>query len=206
MRIIEPSVEFLTDAYFDTENVTKLIELAGRTCYKSEARITEESADKFIRNIVSNNHESVIEHFSYTVRIVCDRATSHQLVRHRLASYSQESQRYINYMKRGDIGFITPRALIEKPVEFQLWLAAVTAAEKNYFDLIEAGIKPEVARSVLPNATKTEIVVTANLRQWRHIFKERLFNSHAQEDIRHIMRMIYDHMVQKFPVVFKDME
>jgi thymidylate synthase (FAD) len=172
VKVIEPEVKI--ESSLKREEILKAIERAGRTCYKSEERITPESASAFVRGIVKTGHESVIEHQSLTVRFVCDRGVTHEIVRHRLAAYSQESTRYCNYSKGkfgGELSFIRPffftgEALAE-------WEKAMSAVETTYLRLLEMGSSPEQARSILPNSLKTEIVMTANLREWRHFFRMR---------------------------------
>lgn len=205
-----------------------ILETAGRTCYKSEDRITDESAEKFVRMLCRNNHVSVLEHCSISVRIVCSRACSHQLVRHRLASYSQESQRYCNYGKKG-FQFICPpsvglhsgeygcdnvslwHSFPSEGVPTQLtdqrhytWLASIDNACQGYLDMLTQ-IKPEDARYLLPNATKTEIVTTLNLRMWRHVFQERALNPAAQWEIKGIFKGIFYDFRELLPCVFGDL-
>lgn len=172
MKIVKPSFSILNNV--DGDGVLKAIEAAGRTCYKSEATITSDSAIKFVNNILKRNHESVLEHQSVSVRIVCDRGVSHEIVRHRIASYSQESTRFCNYCKEkfeGHITLIHPLGLTEqqyKRREEHFW-----AVQRLYDDEINEGVSPQIARGILPTALKTEIVVTMNLREWRHFFKLR---------------------------------
>ena len=152
-------------AYFDLLSLT---ELAGRTCYKSEAKISEGSAEKFVQNILKRGHEAVIEHGSVTVRFTCDRGVSHEIVRHRLASYCQESTRYCNYGKEQfgtEITFIAPAWTSEGYLPYTLWKKACEEAEQSYFKLLDIGCSPQEARSVLPNSTKTEVVTTANIQE-----------------------------------------
>jgi len=178
MRIVEPNVvlEWITP---DAEQV---IERAGRTCYRSEAAITPESASLFVRKLIANGHESVIEHAVASLRFVHDRGISHELVRHRLVSYSQESTRYCNYAGErlgGEIAVIKPPGL--DGLSESLWRDAVVRAEQAYILMIEHGVKPQIARSVLPTCLKTEIVTTTNLREWRYILKLRTSpNAHPQ--------------------------
>ena len=156
------------------DTILKMIEKAGRTCYKSEDKITHESASKFVTNIVKNGHEAMLEHASLTVRFVVDRGVSHELVRHRLASFAQESTRYCNYSqdKFGkELTFIRPFFLNDD--KFTIWESAMKSAEIAYFNLLEMGCNPEQARCVLPNSLKTEVIMTANMREWRHFFRLR---------------------------------
>lgn len=174
MKIINACYSIETP--IDGKQILKRIEKAGRICYKSEDRITEESAKAFVRTLIERGHESVLEHESITVRFICDRGITHEIVRHRLASYSQESTRYCNYSgnKFGNqITFIKPCFLEEGTGGYKLWKQAMFVAEKEYFELLNWGCTPQEARSVLPNSTKTEILMTANLREWRHFLKLR---------------------------------
>jgi len=158
MKIIAPSHKILYMS--DGESILKQIELAGRTCYKSEDRITPDSAKGFVKRILDSGHHSVIEHINITVRFICDRGVTHELVRHRLASYSQESTRYANYSedKFGkEITVIRPLFWAEGSEDYLEWLSAMKQAEKAYMRLIKIGSRPEEARSVLPNSLKTGV-------------------------------------------------
>jgi thymidylate synthase (FAD) len=204
MRIIPTSYEIMHMP--DGVELLRNIEAAGRTCYKSEDKITDDSAAKFVKMIIKSGHESVIEHASATVRFICDRGVTHELVRHRLAAYSQESTRYCNYAKDrfGDeITVIKPVFWAEGSVEYELWRKSMQAAEEAYMKLVRGGARPEEARSVLPNSLKTEIVMTANLREWRHVFKLRCA-SRAHPQIREIMLPLLDEMHRRIPAVFDD--
>ena len=170
MRIIEPSFEILNAPC--REEVLRHLELCGRVCYKSEDKMTEESASRFVKFLIERGHESPIEHISISVRVICDRGVSHEWVRHRIASYSQESTRYCNYNSEkfgGGIAFIRPYFADNEKL-FEIWKAEMESAEKAYMDMLANGAKPEDARSVLPNSLKTEFICTMNLREWRHFF------------------------------------
>lgn len=200
MRIIEPSSEILAF----TPNLEQVIERAGRVCYKSEDKITDVSASGFIQRLKDSVHESVMEHGSITVLFVCDRGVSHELVRHRLASYSQESTRYCNYSKDrfgNEITVVKPCYFAEHSVSYGMWLASCAQAERSYFGLIEAGVKPQEARAVLPNSLKTEVAVTANPREWRHIFKLRCA-SNAHPQMQEIMKPLSAEFAARWPVIF----
>ena len=174
MKLVSPSFEILNPP--KREEVLRHLELCGRVCYKSEDKMTEESASRMVRMLIERGHESPIEHFSISVRIICDRGVSHEWVRHRVASYSQESTRYCNYgnAKFGsEISFIRPYFAKEGEPLFEEWKKAMENAERAYFALLENGAKPEDARSVLPNSLKTEFICTMNLREWRHFFSLR---------------------------------
>lgn len=206
MKIIAPSFEIMS--CLDPPAMLARLERAGRTCYRSEDRITPDSAANFIKTIIKSGHHSVIEHESISVRLVCDRGVTHELVRHRLASFSQESTRYVNY-GRGPEGrglvVIEPLFFENGSEKYGLWLTAMEAAEKAYLDLLEAGATAQEARSVLPNSLKTEIVMTANLREWRHVLALRCAPaSHPQ--MREIMKMIGTEFQIKLPAVFGDLK
>ncbi len=178
MKIVEPSFEILFKEPKDV--IYKKLERIGRTCYKSEDKITEDSAIKFVEMIAKRRHWAMIEHAVVSVHWVVDRGVSHEMVRHRLAAYAQESTRYCNYNadKFGnEITVICPFeletiGLMDKDI-YDNWEYTCKIAEKVYLGFIERGIKPEIARSVLPTCLKTEIVSTFNLREWRHFFTMR---------------------------------
>lgn len=182
-----------------------LIELAGRTCYKSEDKITKDSAAAFVKRIIKSGHHSVIEHVNITVRFITNRGVTHELVRHRLASYSQESTRYVNY-GGSDIAFVLPVWWAESTdVARECFKRSCHDAEQEYNFLLECGWQPQQAREVLPNALKTEIVVTANVREWRHIFSLRTSKA-AHPQIRALMKDALSGMRLAFPVVFDDIQ
>ena len=212
MILVKPSFEI-----FNVNADIEMIEKAGRVCYKSETNITDQSSRKFIQNIIKSGHESVIEHSSITVKIICDRGVTHEIVRHRLASYSQESTRYCNYS--GGVTFIIPPWVDIEPGEYSWkdiyehkfefndgshhWATTMANCEQIYIDLLKIGWTPQQARSVLPNSLKTEIVMTCNLREWRHFFKLRTTKqTHPQ------MREITIPMLTEFktlvPIIFDD--
>lgn len=205
MKIIAPYSEII--AMDDESSILQRIESAGRTCYKSEDKITAESAIPFVKKILGSGHLSVIEHVSATVRIICDRGVTHEIVRHRLASYSQESTRYANYSDQkfgNEITVIRPCFWDESSDEYQMWLAAMHHAEHAYMALIAKGASAQQARSVLPNSLKTEIVVTCNVREWRHIFSLRCAPS-AHPQMKEVMLPLLGKMHQKTPVLFEDL-
>ena len=206
MKIIDASVELAQE--IDAEQIMKHIERAGRVCYKSESRISDTSAEKFIANIIKSGHESVIEHVSLTFKIICDRGITHEIVRHRLASYSQESSRYCNYSgdKFGnELTFIKPCFWHEDDENYLLWKKTLEVIEQNYMALIKNGAKPQEARSILPNSLKTEIFMTANLREWRHFIKLRT-SPRAHPQMREVALKIYKILKEKLPVIFSDIE
>jgi thymidylate synthase (FAD) len=206
MRIIEPSVEILTP--IDGEAILKMLEAVGRTCYKSEDKIQEGSAEKFISNIVKRGHEAVIEHYNITVKFICDRGVTHEIVRHRLASYCQESTRYCNYANdkfNGEITVIKPMFLEVGTDGWELWHDACAMAEKFYFDLLDFGCTPQEARAVLPNSLKTELVMTANIREFRHFFNLRCSKA-AHPQMREVANMLLREFKERIPVLFDDIE
>lgn len=223
MKLIKPSFQILNPlTTLEGLKILKNIEAAGRTCYKSENKITNTSSKEFIQKLLNHNppHESVIEHEKISVRIICDRGISHELVRHRIASFSQESTRYCNYSTNkhnNQLTFIIPEWLnleereyhnsdiavnIFNNIETWRWVVGMHQAESNYLSLIKSSWSPQQARSVLPNSLKTEIVITANLREWRLIFKQRTAKA-AHPQMREIMIPLYKELNNKIPIIFE---
>lgn len=211
MKVIDPEVYIESD--ISEDDAIMLIEKAGRVCYRSENKIKRDSGKTFIRNILKRGHESVIEHVSVTVRVICDRGVSHEIVRHRIASYSQESTRYCNYSddKFGnEITVIMPcffEFLVDKndDICYSIWYNSCKQAEDAYNALINKGASQQEARSVLPNSLKTEMFVTMNLREWRHFFKLRCSQA-AHPQMRQIANMILNQFKQLFPLFVEDIE
>ena len=206
MKIIKPSIEILDN--ITPVEVLKKLELCGRVCYKSEDKITDESAVKFISNIIKRGHESVLEHVSFSVRFICDRGVTHEMVRHRIASYSQESTRYCNYSKgqfNGEITVIEPCFLVPGTEGYDMWYKACLVAEHVYFKMLDWGCKPEEARSVLPNSLKTEVVMTANVREWRHFLKLRTSPA-AHPQMREVANMLLMELNFLLPSLFDDID
>ena len=195
MQVIKSSVKLVNPmSYKEALNIT---ELATRVCYKSEDKMKEGSAEKLIKGIIKSKHFGCLEHVNLTVKFICDRACSHQLVRHRLMSFNQKSQRYC---KEDNLEVIKPEGLENT----SLWLESCRQAENAYAELIRRGEKPEVARGVLPNSTATEIYATANIREWRHFFELRCDKT-AQKDIRMLALELLCQMFEKYPVFFEDL-
>jgi thymidylate synthase (FAD) len=229
IKIVSPHSTILTPRD-QVDDIPATLEWAGRTCYKSHDRAKSGSAEKFVRMICRNHHESVLEHCSITAEVTCSRACSHQLVRHRLASYSQESQRYVNYKNKGFeficppvVGLVAGKYDIDENAMPHKWFKVDGCRrlipgnrERNWLDAIDNAIcsygyqltqsNPEDARYLLPNATCTRVVVTANLRMWRHIFRERALNPKAQWEIRWIFVSLYKTLCQDLPCVFEDLK
>ena len=232
MKIIEPSfkIEYCPEECF----VMYHLEQAARTCYKSEANASPVSASKLLARIIRQGHESVLEHISITVRIVCDRGVTHELVRHRLASFSQESTRYCNYADEKferELTFIRPpqcsaQLLGQHTIMWNLqsltasrkeglinpelcpsdnvFFWALAVVERDYIALLGCGWSPQEARAVLPNSLKTELVMTANIREWRHIFKLRCAKD-AHPQMRQIMVPMLAAFTELIPVLFDDL-
>ena len=204
MKIINADVEFITP--IDGAAILKRLEQCGRVCYKSEAKITDTSAPAFVAGIIKRGHEAVLEHCSFTVKFICDRGVSHEIVRHRVASYCQESTRYCNYSKEGfgsEITVIKPCFLHPYTDGFNLWEEGCLFAEQTYFNLLECGCSPQEARSVLPNSLKTEVVMTANIREWRHFLKLRCSPA-AHPQMREVALILLDKLHSLIPVCFDD--
>ena len=208
MKVIKPSFEILTP--IDREAVLKHLETVARTCYKSEDKITEQSAPKMIKGLIKSHHTAMIEHFSVSVKMIVDRGVSHEIVRHRIASYAQESTRYCNYSQGkfgNEITVIKPLFFDEGTPEYIIWEESCMQAEKAYNELIEMGRSPQEARSVLPNSLKTEIVVTMNLREWIHFFNLRALGTtgapHPQ--MKEIAMMVLEEFSNQLPEIFGDM-
>lgn len=245
MKIVEPSAELL----WATPEAENMIEIAGRTCYKSEPKVFsdcslchgtnkakgtigfffkgysekigndvvyysdcpkcyERSAQEFIQKILKNGHHSVLEHASASFRVICDRGISHEFVRHRIFSYSQESSRYCNYSSDkfgNEITVIQPLGLHQETFEYADWVISCQSAERSYFSLISRGVSPQVARSVLPTCLKTEIVATTNFRSWRNFLKLRLDKA-AHPDMIVIAKLICAELKKVAPTVFGDFD
>lgn len=201
MKIVSPSVTLL----WITPEPEFQIETAGRTCYKSEDKITEDSAQQFSRKMRKAGHHAMIEHAVASFRIITDRGITHEVVRHRLASYAQESTRYCNYSANkfgNECSFIEPPGLTsEQKLE---WESACITAEQHYFKMLESGCSPQIARSVLPNCLKTEIVMMANLREWRHFISIRATKA-AHPQIRPIANKVWKILMELAPSVFEDL-
>lgn len=210
MKIIKAGYELITP--INGEEILKKLEQAGRVCYKSENLITEDSAKRFCENIIKRGHEAVLEHYSFTVKFIVDRAISHEIVRHRMASYCQESTRYCSYNKDkfdNEITVIEPffyaNCIGEKPWLYYHWEQSCKQAEEAYMRLLREGSTPQEARSVLPNSLKTEILMTANIREWRHFLKLRT-SSAAHPQIREVAVPLLKELKEKIPVLFNDIE
>ena len=234
IKVVHPNVEVLTS---ESEIISfpQRIERGGRACYQSESKIAESSADGFVRRIIRSGHYSVLEHCSVTVSFIGSRTMSHQLVRHRIAAFSMESQRYCNYGKMGGaLGVVLPPAIghlgdghvlwvggdgvlhvshdvanggvatICSDSDLWSWAVSCLTSYAMYKRLLSSGVRPEDAREVLPNATKTEIVTTFNLRQWRHFFRMRC-DKKSQWQIRGMALVVLEKLNNLCPSVFEDL-
>ena len=203
MKIIEQTHKILTP--INGAEILTHIERCGRVAYKSEDKITDDSAARFVKMLIERGHESVLEHFSFSVLFVTDRGISHEIVRHRLASYTQESTRYCNYNGakfNGEITVIKPTDLSGK-MEFDGWEALCKRCENVYKFLCDVDVAPQIARSVLPNCLKTEIVMTTNLREWRHFLKLRTAPD-AHPQMRALVNPLLSELKSAIPIVFDD--
>ncbi len=208
MQAIKPYTQIYKD--FDGQKVLQKIEAAARTCYKSEGKIQEGSAAKLVAGLIKSGHEAMLEHASVTVKFVVDRGISHELVRHRLASFAQESTRYCNYSKDdfgSEITFIIPDYLEYKSEGWNIWKESMKQAEDAYFKMLDFGLSPQQARAVLPNSLKTEVVMTANLREWRHFFKLRALGitGKPHPQMLEVAVPLLEDMKNLIPVVFDDL-
>ena len=202
MKIIEPSFKVLTT--IDGQELER-IEAAARTCYKSEDKITEGSAEKLVRKLIKNEHEAMIEMSTLAVRFICDRGISHELVRMRICSFAQESTRYVDYSKVSDIEVICPIELQTAADErFFIWEDSVEQALRTYNTLrTEYKVSAQIARSVLPTCLKTELVMQTNYREWRHIFKLRTAKA-AHPQMRQLMIPLLEELKSRIPIIFDD--
>lgn len=196
---MEQDIQLVNYKYKDPMDLLRDIKHIGRVCYKSEHRITSSSAAPFVCSIIERGHESVLEHISITVRFVTARAIANELVRHRIAAYSQESTRYCNYKDK--IEFIYPKNVSDK--QLQLIMEACACAATTYQALIADGATPEVARDVLPLCTKTELIATYNLREWRHILRLRTDKA-AHPKMRELMQTLLQFFQGLVPIIFDD--
>lgn len=207
MQIIKAGYEILDP--LNGEEILKKIERVARVCYKSEDKIGEGTAEKMVKALVKSKHEAMLEHFSFSVKFIVDRGVSHELVRHRVASFAQESTRYCNYgNKGGEITVIKPLYLSDCGEDYNLWRKSCAVAEKQYLDMLAYGLTPQEARAVLPNSLKTEVVMTANLREWRHFFNLRACGATGKPhpQMLEVAVPFLKEIKSLIPVVFDDLE
>lgn len=205
MNIVDPEIFISHTDILQAYNKITSIANAARVCYQSEGGKSDKD---MVAMIIRNQHFAMLEHGgTLTVNFICDRGISHELVRHREASFAQESTRYCNYSKGkfgSDVTVIMPLGLDVRSKEFDIWYDSCAMATESYMDLLEAGVKPQMARSVLPNSTKTEIVVTANFREWRHILALRCAHD-AHPQMRQLMLPLLEQLHSSIPVIFDDL-
>lgn len=210
MKLINSSYEILTD--IDGDKVLKDIENVARTCYKSHDHTKEGSAAKLVDTLIKSGHHAMLEFFDITVRFTCDRGVSHEIVRHRVASYAQESTRYCNYSKDkfgNELTFIEPYWLTEALLDDadnarERLIFCLQHIEEIYMSLLNKGLQPQAARAILPNCLKTELNVKMNLREWRHFFNLRCSKA-AHPDLRKLALPLLAEFKAKLPVVFDDL-
>lgn len=201
MKIIQPKV-IISLAEMSQEKLSNL-EQCARVCYQSEAKTG--STSSFLRKLILNGHESVIEHEKITVTFVVDRGVSNQIIRHRIASYSQESTRYCNYSNEqfgSEISVVEPYYYRNQPEAFEIWKNSCLISESAYMQLLKFG-KPEEARAVLPTSLKTELVTTYNFREWRHFFLLRC-SKKAHPQLRQVTIPLLISFSRYFPEIFED--
>lgn len=208
MRVIKAGFEVLD--LLNGEEILKKIEKVARTCYKSEGKINSDSAKKMVASLIRSGHEAMLEHFSFSVKFIVDRGVSHELVRHRLASFAQESTRYCNYSQDkfgNELTFIRP-LFFEGNDSMVMWEHMMGNVEAEYMDAIKAGVAPQEIRSILPNSIKTEVVMTANLREWRHFFKLRAAGTTGKPhpQMLEVTIPLLKQIKESIPVVFDDIE
>lgn len=223
MKVVEPYAKMLSDLpllteFCNGEGIHKLrrVEYYARVSHASEDKQTENSYDRFLRSVVLQHGDwSVTKHEKVTCEFLVDRGITHEIVRHRIGSYTQESTRFVNYQKRGgEAKFVTPpelsiefdRSYRDKTGEdslFESWNTAVTWAEKSYMDMVNAGVKPQIARSVFPNALASKIIVTYNLRSWRHFFIMRT-STEAHPQMRQVVDPLLAAFQANIPILYED--
>lgn len=204
VKIVSPSFEVITP--LDGDYILKHLERCARNCYKSEDKITSDSAQKMIKKLIDLGHEAMIEHFSITVKMTTDVGAYKDLTRHRHASFAIESTRFCNYSKGkygNELTFMKPSNIEEGSELYNIWLQAMTDAEKHYLDMATRGATVDQLRMLLPHSTKADVFMTANLREWRHIFKLRCAPA-THPSIQHIMKMILNEFRAHIPVLFDD--
>lgn len=205
MQIVQAGYEILDP--LNGEEILKKIERVARVCYKSEDLIGEGTAERMVRALIKGGHEAMLEHFSFSVKFIVDRGVSHEIVRHRMASFAQESTRYCNYGKSGDVAFIRPNFFADNTPEMDNWVESCMRAESTYLYLLSEGSTPQEARAVLPNSLKTEVVMTANLREWRHFLKLRAVGTTGKPhpQMKEVAVPLLHELQEHIPVVFEDL-
>lgn len=204
VKVVPESVEIMTP--LDKDAILKHLELCIRNCYKSEDKIEPGSAEKMIKKIIELKHEAMLEHFAVTVRLLTDIGVYKDLTRHRIASFAIESTRYCNYSKGkfgGELTVMQPPVLQQGTPEYDLWFQTMETIEKNYNALSNMGYKADVCRMMLPHSTAASVIMTANLREWRHIFKLRTAKA-AHPTVQSIMKKVLAEFKKHIPLIFDD--
>lgn len=207
VKLVNPAVEILQD--IDGDSILKHIELCARNCYKSEGYITEDitSAIRMINKLIALDHTAILEHYNITTRLICDVGVYKDLTRHRHASFAIESTRYCNYSKGkfgSELSVMKPCNMNEESEIYDIWLKTMNNIEKSYIEMAELGALPDQLRMTLPHSTASSVIMTANIREWRHIFKLRCAKQ-AHPSVRQIMLMLLDEFHHKIPVLFDDL-
>lgn len=205
MKIIEPIVEV---EKVDYNKIMKNLERACRTCYRSEDKITEESYKTLLKNCINRGHESILEHEKITIRMICDIGVYKDLTRHRHASFSIESTRYCNYGKdkfENQIKFIEPVNIEKNTKLYEEWKTSCEEIEKHYIKMVELGATPDQMRMILPHSTAALVTMTANIREWKHIFSLRC-TKHAHSAVEQVMIPLLLHFKQSMPEIFENIE
>ena len=206
MKVVKPDWRIVALTEADPTRLLKHLEAMGRICYQSEDAITDISYDKFLRGIIKRGHEAVLEHATVTAVVICDRGISHEIVRHRIAAYCQESTRYCNYSKGkfgNEITVVEPPFWDPDGPEAAVWHESCLRAETAYFELLDMGCTPQEARDVLPNSTKTQIAITMDIREWRHFFRLRCGKGAHPQMIEIACKGLIE-FYDYFPCLFED--
>ncbi len=204
VKIVAPKVEIITP--IDGDYILKHLELCARNCYKSEDKITADSAKAMIKKLLEMGHEAMIEHFSITVKFTTDVGAYKDLTRHRMASFAIESTRFCNYAKGkygNELTFMRPSNMEEGSEIYNIWYKTMEMIEKSYLEMAEKGAKADQLRMMLPHSTKADVIMTANIREWRHVFKLRCAPA-THPSVRHVMTMLLKEFRKKIPVLFDD--
>lgn len=205
MKIIEPSIQVEN---VDYKQIMKNLERACRTCYRSEGKITEESYKTLLKNCINRGHESILEHEKVTIRMMCDIGVYKDLTRHRIASFSIESTRYCNYGKDkfdNQIKFIKPVNMDEGTELYKKWYSTCEIIEKNYVEMSNLGATPDQLRMLLPHSTAAEVTMTANIREWKHIFSLRCTN-HTHPAVEQLMIPLLLKFKKEMPEIFENIK
>lgn len=204
MKIVPQTVEILTP--IDGTYICKFIEKCARNCYKSEKSITEDSYKTMLERLIKSGHTAMLEHFNITVKLVTNVGCYKDLTRHRMASYAIESTRWCNYDKDkfgNELTFTDPIHIDHNKEEYKIWFETMQTIENNYMKMSELGCKPDQMRMILPHSTKADVIMTANIREWRHIFGLRC-KKDAHPEVQYIMVLLLKEFKEKIPILFDD--